>query len=74
MALGNRRTDRPACLKQFIILNRLGIFKQAISARERALCQPTVCFEFQSRSDRTTQKLCPQNGVQNESKKVTVKV
>ena len=28
------------------------IFKQAISARERALCQLTVCFEFQSRSDR----------------------
>ena len=27
-------------------------FKQAISARERALCQLTVCFEFQSRSDR----------------------
>ena len=26
--------------------------KQAISARERALCQLTVCFEFQSRSDR----------------------
>ena len=28
------------------------ILKQAISARERALCQLTVCFEFQSRSDR----------------------
>ena len=26
--------------------------KQAISAREWALCQLTVCFEFQSRSDR----------------------
>ena len=26
--------------------------KQAISARERALCQLTVCFEFQSGSDR----------------------
>ena len=26
--------------------------KQAISARERALCQLTVCFEFQNRSDR----------------------
>ena len=26
--------------------------KQAISAREQALCQLTVCFEFQSRSDR----------------------
>ena len=28
------------------------LFKQAISDRERALCQLTVCFEFQSRSDR----------------------
>ena len=28
------------------------IAKQAISTRERALCQLTVCFEFQSRSDR----------------------
>ena len=28
------------------------ISRQAISARERALCQLTVCFEFQSRSDR----------------------
>ena len=27
--------------------------KQAISARERALCQLTVCFEFQSRSERS---------------------
>ena len=26
--------------------------KQAISVRERALCQLTVCFEFQSRSER----------------------
>ena len=26
--------------------------RQAISARERALCQLTVCFEFQSISDR----------------------
>ena len=26
--------------------------KQAISAREQALCQLTVCFEFQIRSDR----------------------
>ena len=26
--------------------------KQAISAREWALCQLTMCFEFQSRSDR----------------------
>ena len=50
--------------------------KQAISAREWALCQLTVCFEFQSRSDRKkrTQKLCPGNGVQKERKKVTVKV
>ena len=27
-------------------------YKQAISARERGLCQLTVCFEFQSRSER----------------------
>ena len=40
------------------------IQKQAISGRERALCQLTVCFEFQSRSDRRTQKLCPANGIQ----------
>ena len=26
--------------------------QQAISARERALCQLSVCFEFQSRNDR----------------------
>ena len=26
--------------------------KEAISTHERALCQLTVCFEFQSRSDR----------------------
>ena len=26
--------------------------KQAISAREQALCQLTVCFEFQSRNER----------------------
>ena len=33
--------------------------KQAISARERALCQLTVCFEFQSRSDRRKgHKIC----------------
>ena len=37
--------------------------KQAISAHERALCQLTVCYEFQSRSERT-QKLCPANGIQ----------
>ena len=48
--------------------------EQAISACERALCQLTVCFEFQSRSDRRTQKLCPGNGIQKESNKVTVKV
>ena len=29
------------------------MLEQAISARERALCQLTVCFEFQSRSERT---------------------
>ena len=28
------------------------LLKQAISAHEQALCQLTVCFEFQSRSDR----------------------
>ena len=27
------------------------LLQQAISARERALCQLTVCFEFQSRID-----------------------
>ena len=27
--------------------------KQAISARERALCQLTVCFEFQSGSEKS---------------------
>ena len=27
--------------------------KQVISARERALCRLTVCFEFQSRSERS---------------------
>ena len=26
--------------------------KQAISTREQALCQLTVCFEFQSKSER----------------------
>ena len=29
------------------------MIKQAISAHERALCQLTVCFEFQSRSERS---------------------
>ena len=29
------------------------VLKQAISACEWALCQMTVCFEFQSRSERT---------------------
>ena len=50
--------------------------EQSISARERALCQLTVCFEFQSRSDRRkkTQKLCPGNGVWKKTEKVTVKV
>ena len=52
------------------------LIKEAISAREQTLCQLTVCFEFQSRSDKKkrAQKLCPGNGVQKESKKVTVKV
>ena len=36
----------------FMNFNALKNIKQAISARERALCQLTVCFEFQSRSDR----------------------
>ena len=57
-------------LSQFMMFSK----KQAISAPERALRQLTVCFEFQSRSDRRTQKLCHGNGVQKESKKVTVKV
>ena len=46
--------------------------KQVISARERALCQLTVCFEFQS--ERRTQKLCPANSIQKESNKETVEV
>ena len=37
--------------EEIIKLNNLQV-KQAISAHERALCQLTVCFEFQSRSDR----------------------
>ena len=28
------------------------MFEQAISAREQALCQLTVCFEFQSSRER----------------------
>ena len=32
-------------------LKKVGIV-QVISAHERALCQLTVCFKFQSRSDR----------------------
>ena len=31
------------------------MMKKAISARERALCQLTVCFEFQSRRERSFQ-------------------
>ena len=38
--------------------------KQAISARERALCQLTVFFEFQSRSEKKSQRLCPANSIQ----------
>ena len=35
--------------------------RQAISARERALCQLTVCFEFQRRSERSNRhKSCVQ--------------
>ena len=36
----------------FLYLMQLVYAKQAISAREWALCQLTVCFEFQKRSDR----------------------
>ena len=42
-------------LRSFVlssILNLLVYPKQAISARKWALCQLTVCFEFQSRSER----------------------
>ena len=39
-------------MELFILLWLNANFKQAISARERALCQLTVCFEFQSRSVR----------------------
>ena len=38
---------------------------QAISAREQALCQLTVCFEFHSRSDR-------RKGLNSENLKVAV--
>ena len=34
------------------ILLMSAMIKQAISAHEWALCQLTVCFKFQSRSDR----------------------
>ena len=40
------------------------LIMQAISAREQALCQLTVCFEFQSRSERRSQRLCLANGIQ----------
>ena len=36
---------------------------QAISAREWALCQLTVCLEFHSRSERRSQRLCLANGI-----------
>ena len=33
--------------------------EQAISARERVLCQTTVCFEFQSKNERRKRhKIC----------------
>ena len=35
-----------------LCLIRFPFMKQAISASEQALCQLTVCFEFQRRSDR----------------------
>ena len=44
----DRYTKSQNVINNFIF----SINKQAISARERALCQLTVCFEFQSRSDR----------------------
>ena len=37
-------------IKSFLPLLRPYSYKQAISTLERALCQLTVCFEFQSRS------------------------
>ena len=46
------------CIKFGIVTNSftqgllIPVLKQAISARERALCQLTVCFGFQSRSKR----------------------
>ena len=48
------------------------LVKQAISARERALCQLTVCFEFQSRGDRRKGHRSCANGIQKESNKVVV--
>ena len=33
-------------------MSSIALIKQAISARKRALCQLTVCFEFQGRSER----------------------
>ena len=40
--------------------------KQALNDHEQGLCQLTVWFEFQSRSEKKkrTQKLCPANGIQ----------
>ena len=47
--------------------------KQTISARERALCQLTVCFEFQSRSDRRKgHKRCACKWYSDVNNKVTV--
>ena len=39
------------CLRRLIMFLCKNIGQQAISACERGLCQLTVCFEFQSRSD-----------------------
>ena len=39
-------------LNRIIQLKHPRYREQAISARERALCQLTVCFEFQIRSER----------------------
>ena len=48
-------------------------FRSIQSNKEWALFQLTVCFEFQSRSDRRKGHN-PGNGIQKECKKVTVKV
>ena len=49
--------------KQKLALDKKKTNKQAIITRERALCQLTVCFEFQSRRERRSQRLCSANGI-----------